>query len=110
MAMQRTYGSAMSALETTYINLCVEHKAYGYIDDLIDTACMKGDTFILVNMTNIPAESEEFSIKNRDFLTKMLSILFSLGFQVEVKDEIYIFISWLDPYFNLRPSIKESED
>lgn len=102
MAQQRTYGSAMSALETTYINLCVDQKTYGYLDEKIDEACENGETYVLINMNDIPSNSEEESIKNKEFLTKLISIFNNLGYHIDTADEKTLLISWIDPYSNLK--------
>lgn len=105
--LDRTYGSAMSALETTYINLCITYKSYGYLDQAIDNACKEGETFVLIKISSIPIDSEAESIKNKDFLVKMISIFTNLGYQFEVKDENFILISWLDPYSNIKYKMME---
>lgn len=98
----RMYGSAISALETTYINLCVRYKSYGYLDEIIDSACTEGNTYVLVNIDDIPSDSETENMKNKEFVTKMVSIFYNLGYQFEMKDDKRILISWMEPYKNLK--------
>lgn len=100
MAQQRTYGSAMSALETTYINLCIEQEAYKYIDEKIDNACLNGEIYVIIALNEIPENSEKESIKNKEFLTKMVSIFTGLGYEFKSLDKDHILINWSKPYLD----------
>lgn len=102
MAQQRTYGSALSALETSYINLCLDQKAYGYIDEKIDQACIDGDLYIILSLNEIPANSEKESVRNEDFLIKMASVFTGLGYDFKSQDKDHILISWSKPYYHTK--------
>ena len=97
----KSYGNAMSTLESTYLSLCVMYKAYNYIDNKIEEASNNGEVEVFINLSDIPPENNgEILMENREQTKKLANIYYRLGYEINVNNN-QLYLSWSNPYIHV---------